>query len=203
MVKLIIFDFDGVIIPGIEHSYEVCKRQQPTLTVDEYRDWFDGNVHKYLLENRVMLNLLAFFNGYNDAIAAAPLEPAIKELVGGVAEHAVLAIVSSNSSTAIERYLEDNGIRKEFSEVWGAEQHKSKVEKLRLLQQIHGVSPQDCRFVTDTLGDLKEAAEAGVAAIAVTWGFHDRARLLRGTPIAIAETPAELRQILVGPHGVE
>jgi phosphoglycolate phosphatase len=199
MVKLIIFDFDGVILPGIERSYEVCKRQRPALTVDEYRSWFDGNIHTYLLENRVALNLLTFFNEYNDAITKAPFEPAIKNLLGEAAEHAALAIVSSNSSKAIERYLASNGVREKFSEVWGAEQHKSKVEKLRLLQQIHGVAPAECRFVTDTLGDLKEAAEAGVAAIGVTWGFHSRERLLAGAPLAIAETPHELRELLLVP----
>lgn len=197
MVKLIIFDFDGVIIPGIERSYEVCKRQLPALSADEFRKWFDGNVYTYLFENRIMLDFLTFYNEYNDAIADAPLEPGIRELVGEAARRAALAIVSSNSGTAIEQYLTHHGLRQLFSEVWGGEQSESKVEKLRLLQEIHNVTPAECRFVTDTLGDLKEAAEAGVAAIGVTWGFHSRERLAQGAPLAIAETPSELQEMLL------
>ena len=51
---------------------------------------------------------------------------------------------------------------------------------------------KDCIFVTDTLGDIKEAIKCNVQSIAVTWGFQPKERLLKGNPYAIVETPEEL-----------
>ena len=47
-------------------------------------------------------------------------------------------------------------------------------------------------FITDTLGDIREAAQVAIPAIGVTWGFHPRARLEKGNPLVIVDTPKEL-----------
>jgi len=52
--------------------------------------------------------------------------------------------------------------------------------------------PEDCVFITDTLGDMREAARCGVWSIGVTWGFHERERLEKGNFFAIVDKIEEL-----------
>lgn len=197
MARLVIWDFDGALIPGIECSYALFRQQRPGLTLEEYRRWFDINVHDYLAENCITIDLPAFHAAYALAVATLPMESAIKELVAALAKQFSLVIVSSNSGAVIERYLERNGVRSAFSHVWGSEQHTSKIEKIRMLSETYAVLPTDCWFITDTLGDLLECARAGVPSIGVTWGFHPRERLARGSPTLVADTPGELRDFLL------
>lgn len=75
----------------------------------------------------------------------------------------------------------------------GADVHKSKAEKFRMLFKHFGEGTRYV-FITDTLGDLREAEKVGVQGIGVTWGFHPRARLERGNPWAIVGTPKELEE---------
>lgn len=197
MPRLVVCDFDGVVIPGIECSYALFKQQLPHLTIEEYRRWFDTNVHDYLLKNSIVVDLPIFHTAYEAAVAALPMEPPVRKLLAALAEHFTLAIVSSNSGAVIEHYLERSGVRGAFSHVWGSERHSCKVEKIRLLLEAHALGPRDCWFVTDTLGDLREGARAGVSCVGVTWGFHPRERLAQGGPCAIVDAPHELRDFLL------
>ena len=107
-----------------------------------------------------------------------------------------LHIVSSNREGALAVYLRNNDLEHIFEEVLGLETDKSKVRKFKLLFEKHGFSNRDCLFVTDTLGDIREAHQVGVETIAVDFGFHDRARLSKGAPSAIVSDFDELfRQI--------
>jgi phosphoglycolate phosphatase len=47
-------------------------------------------------------------------------------------------------------------------------------------------------YVCDTAGDIREAREAGVKAVAVTWGWHPRERLERAKPDAFIEKSEDL-----------
>jgi phosphoglycolate phosphatase-like HAD superfamily hydrolase len=49
-------------------------------------------------------------------------------------------------------------------------------------------------FVTDTLGDVMEAHQAGVKSIGVLWGLHDRTTLERGKPEVIIDDPSQLEE---------
>ncbi len=54
-----------------------------------------------------------------------------------------------------------------------AEVSKSKVEKFTMIKDRYGVDKSDMLFITDTLGDVREAYIADVSTVVVTWGAHD------------------------------
>ena len=56
--------------------------------------------------------------------------------------------------------------------------------------------PQDCIVIGDSTMDLETASNAGMMAIAVTWGFHDRERLVAAGAEAIANDPAALLELV-------
>ncbi len=74
----------------------------------------------------------------------------------------------------------------------GADVHKSKVEKIKMVFEKYSIGPKDCIFITDTLGDMREAEKTGIDAIGVTWGFHKIETLEQGEPFRLVETPPAL-----------
>jgi phosphoglycolate phosphatase len=52
--------------------------------------------------------------------------------------------------------------------------------------------PGDCAVIGDSTMDIETAHNAGMRAVAVTWGFHDRERLVAAGADAMAETPGGL-----------
>jgi beta-phosphoglucomutase-like phosphatase (HAD superfamily) len=45
MIKAIIFDFDGVIVNEYSKHYELSQKQITSLTEEEFKRLFEGNVH--------------------------------------------------------------------------------------------------------------------------------------------------------------
>jgi phosphoglycolate phosphatase len=74
----------------------------------------------------------------------------------------------------------------------GNDVHKSKIEKIKMVFAKYNIGPENCVFVIDTLGDIKEATETGVKSLAVSWGFHNRETLLLGNPYKIIDRPEDL-----------
>lgn len=64
-----------------------------------------------------------------------------------------------------------------------------------------GVAPADCIVIGDSTMDLETARHAGMRAIAVTWGFHDRERLIEAGADELVADPAELLEAIAGFSG--
>lgn len=56
-----------------------------------------------------------------------------------------------------------------------------------------GLPSGRCTFIGDSTMDIETARRAGMPAIAVTWGYHDRPALAAAMPDSIFDTPAELQ----------
>ena len=77
------------------------------------------------------------------------------------------------------------------------ERHKPDPEPLLLAAERMGADPRETAYVGDSPFDIRAAKAAGMFAVGVTWGrIHDRGRLEREEPDAIAETAEELLGIL-------
>jgi phosphoglycolate phosphatase len=63
-----------------------------------------------------------------------------------------------------------------------------------------GVPPCDCLVVGDSTMDIDTAKRAGMQSCAVTWGYHDAARLAGAD--AIVEDVAALRKLLEMERGL-
>jgi phosphoglycolate phosphatase len=61
-----------------------------------------------------------------------------------------------------------------------------------------GLPPSRCTVIGDSTIDLAAAANAGMAAVAVSWGYHDIKRLLAAGADPIAHTTDELLSLLTG-----
>jgi phosphoglycolate phosphatase len=195
--RYVLFDFDGVIADSFKAGYDVTKFMCPHVSEEEYRRRFEGNIHDW--EDPSGSHTAAcrldvdFFDEYvplirNEVRPFLSMPEAIAEL----AKTHRLIVVSSTISDPIREFLEAHGLRKHFSWIMGADVHTSKVEKIKMVFEKYGVAPNECVFVTDTLGDIREAERAKVGTIGVSWGFQSAETLARGAPFRIIHTPRDL-----------
>lgn len=195
--RVILFDFDGVIVPTFDVGFQIARMRQPDVTETEYRQRFEGNINDPIKQvtgaSSSTLARVDFWSLYTPKLLEREPIQGMKGLVSDLAEHYSLAIVSSTTSSAIQTFLEKKQMSNYFFAILGNDVSTSKIEKITRVIQERKISSSQCLFVTDTLGDLREAEAVAVSAIGVTWGFHDQATLEKGKTIAIVDTPEGLR----------
>jgi len=193
--KFVLFDFDGVIADSLALGHDVARQVHPEkeMTVDDYRTLFEGNVYDSLEKAGHQRRDEEYFAAYAPRMEAeVRIMSGIKDAIDRLAQAYTLTIISSTASDLIHQFLARHELQKYFTAVMGSDVHVSKVRKMSMVFEQYDTSPGQCVFVTDTLGDMREAKAHDVGAIAVAWGWHDRERLEKGIPFRIVETPAEL-----------
>lgn len=73
-------------------------------------------------------------------------------------------------------------------------------DMLQAVVQKWGITLQDCVYVGDTEVDLQTAKNANMSCVAVSWGFRTKAQLLEFGAKCIADTPEDLKNILLKEH---
>ena len=193
-IKLIIFDFDGVIEDNYEKHFELSSKEFRNLTREEHKQLFDGNVFVELEKLRPRNTGFPLPDNFNEHKITLVTKPEIKRCLGRLQEKYLLGIVSSARESGIKTYLERNVLTEYFSFVYGAQTSRSIKEKICMVKEQFHLSNKEIIFVTDTLGDIREANEAGILTIAVDFGFHERERLEKGNPVAIVSTFSNIEQ---------
>lgn len=192
MIKLIMFDFDGVIDNNYGLNFELCSKKFLNMTVEEHKKQYDGNVH---LEREKMKDRdtgFDFLKCLSDSRKDRKIEDETKNTLLKLAKDFELGIISSCHEYGIKDYLKNNQIEDLFSFVYGLETHKLKTYKFKKILDELGVKEDECIFITDTLGDILEANEVGIDTIAVDFGYHERERLQKGNPLKIISNFEEL-----------
>ncbi len=193
MYKLLLFDFDGVIVNTFEFCYAIRAQFNPGYSRQEYLDRFKGNIYRELAtEHPNQPDNETFFRLYEPELQKLSLVPGIAEVIRQAAQHATLYIISSTDSEVISRYLTRYGLREYFAAILGYQASLSKVVKIHQVLGQTGISTQETLFITDTLGDILEAREAGVESAAVVWGYHGEEVLRSGQPKYLVQRPGEL-----------
>lgn len=186
-----IFDFDGVVVNTLSIAYEISKQNHPEITIPEYKNMFTGNIYdaKQIKNANTRSNeIKKFFSTYSKQILSLLPVDKIESVLHLFPEKPT--IVSSTITPPIHAYLEKYNLRHYFGNILGADVEKSKVIKLQSVQKLH--HNREMYFITDTLGDIREAEKVGIEAIAVTWGYHDKAMLKQGNPRAVVNSVEEL-----------
>lgn len=206
--KIIIFDMDGVLFDSSKLVNDFLLNMYPTMTQGIMNEILSGNFHegleKFKLDNHPIVETQEEKEErqktYSSKKQKSPLFGGIRELLQSL--HASGHILVINTS-AFEKnclpLLENSKIIKFFDLIATAEMSRSKVEKFKIIENTYKVPKKDMIFITDTLGDIREASIADIPTIAVTWGAHDRSffeREKHANLVKIIDTVKDLENCL-------
>jgi phosphoglycolate phosphatase len=129
-----------------------------------------------------------------------PLFPGTEELLRALRDHGhTLAIATGKSRAGLARALATTELASYFVTSRCADQCASKPapDMLHEIMQELDMEPARTLMVGDTVHDLKMAANAGVAAVAVCHGAHPEESLAALQPLACVRNTKELHAWLV------
>lgn len=111
----------------------------------------------------------------------------------------MLAVATGKSHRGLTATLETNGLAALFTSLQTADGHPSKPHPAMLEAALVecGAAPADAVMIGDTSFDIEMAKAAGATPIGVAWGYHEPEELLRAGAVAVAESPAQLTEILL------
>ncbi len=172
--KILLFDFDGVIVDSLKDWHEVVNEIEPEpIDLETFRSWHNGNVHELDKKPEEMEGYTVSASDlyaqkfHPRLMGLSPIEQ-VHAIIPVLAEQCSLSVVTSSTSSSVNAFLEKHNIRQFFQHILGADVHYSKTRKIRDLLKECDAESTDALFVTDTLGDIREAEKAGVQSIAVT-----------------------------------
>lgn len=204
MKKLIIFDFDGVLLDSLGIWYFINKAAAAKLgkhlSKTKYLDSFLGNVHAGLKD---VLNLSTRetldFSAHKRRLIKSFYKPSkvkffsfAPDLITRLSLEFDLYIVTSSPEPAVRRLLRANKLERIFKKIYGLNKHGKRHALRELINNHPKGSPI---LITDTIGDIKEARVVGIPALAVGWGFHTSKQLRTAKPQKLILKPEQLRSL--------
>jgi phosphoglycolate phosphatase len=212
----VLFDLDGTLVDSLHdigqamnHSLVVHGRRPHPLA--DYAG-FVGEGVKVLARKAApdaseeeLASLLEGFRAYYvDHLVNSTLPyPGIPEVLEACAARGQKLAVLSNKSHGFTQAIVQRLLPQvPFAHVWGEQPEryprkpdpKGALELARLLD----VAPGACAFVGDTAVDMLTARDAGMHAVAVTWGFRPRGELEPYQPYALVDDAQALGRVLRG-----
>lgn len=194
MKKLIIFDLDGTLLDTLEDlsaavNHALEQRGLPLHTVEEYRHMVGHGVRNLVQQAlppdlaSLVDEVLADFKSYYQAhinVHTRPY-PGIPELLLALNEAGVKLAVASNKFQEGAEYL----IRRffpgiPFVAILGNRPGyplKPDPEIVQEILRLADVAPEDALLVGDSPTDMRTAANGGIEALAVTWGYSSAEEL--------------------------
>lgn len=144
---------------------------------------------------------------YRDAFRAARESGALVEpLYDGMAELVValagsgwlLGVATGKSQRGLEHCLSIHSLAPYFCTLQTADHHPSKPHPAMIEAALaeSGADRASTVMIGDTQYDMAMAANAGVRAIGVNWGYHTAPELYEAGARAIARDPAHLKELL-------
>lgn len=215
MKKLIIFDLDGTLlntIADLAHStnYALNKLGYPTHEIEKY-NFMVGNGIDKLFERALpegekskenVLRVRKEFVPYYDVHNADDSRPysGMPELLAYLQASGIQISVASNKYQAATQKLIDHYFPEiHFTAVFGQREGvKVKPDPTVVFDilEVAKVTKEDVLYVGDSGVDMQTAANAGVTACGVTWGFRPRAELEEFSPQYIVDTAEEIKRLI-------
>lgn len=214
MKKLVIFDLDGTLLDTIADlaaaaNHALQKAGFPVYDTETIRT-FVGNGISKLLERALpewartaenVERLRTDFVPYYDAHNAEQSKPysGVAELLLRLQERGMMLAVASNKyQAATEKLVAHYFPAIRFVKVMGQREGvpvKPDPTIVFDIMEAAGVGKEDVLYVGDSGVDMQTAHNAGVDAVAVSWGFRPRTELEAFRPLAIIDRAEELADL--------
>jgi len=216
MSKFAIFDIDGTVVDSrqIIHQSMVLAFERADLRPPDY----DATRQIVGLSLEIAIDRLAppdidhatlieLVEGYKQAYAEirtkmgeyAPLYTGITEVLEHLrARNWEIGIATGKSHKGLNKVIDGHELSHFFDCRFCADDGPSKPDPFMVDANLKAMSraPHDAIMIGDTSFDMLMGQAAGVATLAVDWGFHTRDELAACTPDIIVSTMAALKDAL-------
>ncbi|MEY8708114.1 HAD family hydrolase [Bacteroides faecichinchillae] len=215
MKKLVIFDLDGTLlntIADLAHStnYALNKLGYPTHEIDQYHFMVGNGINKLFEralpegekseENvlRVRKQFIPYYDQHN-ADDSCPY-PGIPELLSNLQTAGIqLAVASNKYHSATQKLIEHYFPEIHFTAVFGQREGRNVKPDPTIvfdILKIAGVDKKEVLYVGDSGVDMQTAANAGITACGVTWGFRPRTELEKFNPSYIVDSAEKIKEYI-------
>ena len=203
MARIVLFDFDGTLADTFESGAAL---------INEFADRFgykridfaanrDLSARQLVKLSGVKLwhipRLVRFFRK-ESAKRAENIKPfaGIVSIVQKLAEKCSLGILTTNSATTVERFLDSNGLRECFSFVKTEVPLFGKKRALRRAARKLRKNFTGITYVGDEIRDIEACRKAGIKIISVSWGFNSHSALAQHNAL-VADSTEQLLQLIL------
>lgn len=214
MKPCLIFDLDGTLVdslPGIAASLNraLTAHGLPGHSHDAVRSFVGNGVQTLVrravhagADQELIDSLLRFFKADYELSwpQGTRVYPGVQEMLENLASQEFKLAVLSNKThefTVTMVHTVFPGIP--FTTVLGQRTgipHKPDPAGAVQIAAAFDAAPEDCVVIGDSTMDIETAANAGMRVIAVSWGYHDRNRLLESRAERVINRPEELPELL-------
>ena len=206
--RLAIFDFDGTLADSADWAFaainELAARHGFRAMCETEREAMRGRSARELMSLlgvsswRLPWVVRDFRRLAARDIAQIRLFPWVGELFAALGQRDIaIAIVSSNSEANVRQVLGSALATRVRHYGCGASLF-GKPSKLRAALRAHATQANNAVAVGDEIRDVEAAQTAGIAAVAVGWGYALPEALARAQPARLVHTPEELLAYLSG-----
>ncbi len=209
--QTVIFDLDGTLLDTLDDltdsvNHTLARFGYPTKTREEIRNAI-GNGARLLIarslpdgadEDRITEIHEAYHQWYSahSQIKTAPYD-GILEVLDSLRKKGIATAVVSNKGDAQVKPL----VQAYFPQIDVAFGERKNIAKkpapdsVLEVMKVFGACPETTLYVGDSEVDILTARNAGITAVAVTWGFRDRELLSAYNPDYLIDTPKQLLEL--------
>jgi phosphoglycolate phosphatase len=198
--KLLVFDWDGTLI---DSEARIVSSFQAAIAKTDLEMRTDAQIRQIIglgldmaiatlypqASDEILNELVNYYRRYylTTDIQSVPFPDVVATLESLKKSGYWLAVATGKSRAGLNRAMTESGLTDFFLTSRCADETRSKPDP-QMLQEIMAelaVSSQDTLVIGDTEYDLAMANNADVASVAVTYGVHDRERLLACRPFGV------------------
>jgi phosphoglycolate phosphatase len=206
--RLIVFDWDGTVADSLQHIVTsmhaaFASAQLPPRPTGQVLAIIGLGMDEAIsrlypdIDGTARADLIRYYGQhYRDATTGATTlyndaEDTLRQLAE---EGYLLAIATGKSRRGLERAVAETGVKHYFHASRCADETFSKPHPQMLLDIMDslGTEPEQTLMVGDSEHDLQMAANAGVAAVAVSYGAQPLQRLLEFNPLTSLQCLGDL-----------
>ena len=190
--NLIILDFDGVIADTHGLSMSILAKLFPTLSIKAFEESLSG-IYSISPFRRLLRWIYSqyFLFEYARLLKPSMLFPDARLLLKELSASGTVLVLTSGRRAPVQKFLAATGLLEEITEVVGLSTSSKRVG-LRNLTMRYGCDTNCCLFVSDTIGDLREASEEGIKTIGAGWGYQGSKTLREGGVYPVVDFPSEV-----------